>query len=389
MLETLKSAESDISIGCGQSSISNLELGSFQTDADRPQIDVFDFFSGCGGTSAGLRRAGLTPRAAVDFDPDAIATYQRNFPHARALLANIVGLPTEDLVPYFDKVRTRPVLFSACAPCQPFSKQNRQRQNDDPRKSLLGNLRRFVERFRPELLLVENVPGIGHATSEGLSPLQELIEMLNDLKYFYHSAVVLAQGYGVPQSRRRLIVVASQFGEIRVPDATYGPGRRPYRTVGDEIRHLPPLEAGQECLAVNKHRAAALSELNKMRIRASVPGGSWHDWPPELRLECHGNVKGYSDVYGRLSWDKPAPALTTRCISLSNGRFGHPEQDRAISVREAAYLQTFDGNFDFCGNLNSMAKQIGNAVPVRLAEAMGRMFMSHVNEHLAGSNGED
>lgn len=353
------------------------------------EIDVYDFFSGCGGTSAGLRRAGLKPRVAVDFDPDAIATYGENFPEAFALLANIVGLPTSAIEAHFDRDRSRPVLFSACAPCQPFSKQNRQRQNNDPRKSLLGNLRRFVERFRPELLLVENVPGIGREPAEGLSPLKELVDMLDDLGYFYHSAVVQAYDFGVPQSRRRLIVVASQLGPISVPGKTHGPGLRPFRTVGDEIRDLPAIAAGEECEHVDRHRAAGLSELNLARVRASVPGGTWQDWPEEIRLKCHDKVSGYTDVYGRLSWDKPAPALTTRCISLSNGRFGHPEQDRAISVREAAHLQTFDGAFKFHGNLSSMAKQIGNAVPVRLAEAMGEMFIDHVSQWLKAKNGQN
>ena len=147
----------------------------------------------------------------------------------------------------------------------------------------------------------------------------------------------------------------------------------------DWIGDLPKIAAGDTHPTIPDHRAAGLSALNLKRIRATPEGGGNRDWSDELRLKCHEDATGYSDVYGRMSWDRPASGLTTRCISYSNGRFGHPEQDRAISVREAACLQTFPMDFQFAGSLSSMARQIGNAVPVRLAEAVGR----HVAKHLA------
>lgn len=350
-------------------------------------IDVYDFFSGCGGTSAGLRKAGLNPVLAVDFDASALETFAHNFPTAVPILSDIRRLGTGDIEHLFDRERKKPVLICACAPCQPFSKQNRQKKPLDTRASLLSHLSRFVNRFRPELLLIENVPGLEGRASDPDSPLAELIEMLKELGYEYDTRIVFAHDYGVPQSRRRLIVVASLLGPIKVPQATHGKGREPHRTVKDAIGGLPPLKAGCSDTSVPNHQAANLVAINLERIRASRPGGNWSDWPEHLRLACHSDVDGYTDVYGRLDWNRPAPALTTRCTSYSNGRYGHPEQDRAISAREAACLQTFDRDFEFIGNQVSVAKQIGNAVPVRLAEAIGLMFKSHVAENLGGWHG--
>lgn len=363
----------------------NEDTGYAAADAG---IDVYDFFSGCGGTSAGLKAAGLSPKIAVDFDADALRTYSKNFPEATPILRDITKLHTWELESYFCKAREKPVLFCACAPCQPFSKQNRQKQPDDLRASLLRHLRRFVERFRPELLFVENVPGLGREPEAGPSPLDELKELLADLRYFHDTNIVHAQDYGVPQSRRRLLVVASQFGPIKLPGPSHGVPGQPHLTVEDAIKGLPPIAAGESHASEPNHRAAGLSPLNLKRIRQARAGGSWKDWCDDLRLACHEGVSGYTDVYGRMSWSRPAPPLTTRCISLSNGRFGHPDQDRAISVREAACLQTFDREFEFVGNLASMAKQIGNAVPVRLAQAIGGMFKAHTARHYWSTNGK-
>lgn len=351
------------------------------------EIDVYDFFSGCGGTTAGLKKAGLNPKVAIDFDPDALKTYACNFPESKAILRDIAELHTSELESFFERARVKPVLFCACAPCQPFSKQNRQKQVRDVRASLLRHLRRFVERFRPELLFVENVPGLGREPEAGASPLDELKELLADLGYFHDIGTVHAPDFGVPQSRRRLLVMASQFGPITLPKPTHGTPDRPHLTVADAIGDLPPLAAGESHPGALNHRAAGLSQINLRRIRSARPGGNWRDWGDDLRLACHKAVTGYTDVYGRMSWSRPAPPLTTRCISLSNGRFGHPEQDRAISVREAACLQSFDRDFEFVGSLASMAKQIGNAVPVRLAEVVGKRFREHVAQHHRRADG--
>lgn len=381
MLQNIAGAASSVPKG---EPFHSLDLSSAH---DRPrEIDVYDFFSGCGGTSAGLSRAGLSPVTAVDFDEGALSTYARNFPDAAPILRDIRQLGTDEIESYFERDRKRPILFTACAPCQPFSKQNRQKSPTDARASLLGHLGRFIDKFRPELLLVENVPGIQKGAEH--SPLAALTALLDGLGYFHSAGIVWAHDYGVPQSRRRLVLVASIFGPITLPAPTHGKGLKPIRTVRDAIAGMPEIEAGGYNSQLLNHQAANLSQINLERIQASRPGGSWTDWPEELRLPCHSDVDGYTDVYGRMDWDRTAPALTTRCISYSNGRFGHPEQNRAISIREAAALQTFDDDFEFVGNLASMAKQVGNAVPVRLAEALGLVFLNHAREHMRALNGQ-
>jgi DNA (cytosine-5)-methyltransferase 1 len=171
-------------------------------------------------------------------------------------------------------------------------------------------------------------------------------------------------------------MLASRLGEVTFPSRTHGPGRRAYRTVRDAIGMTPPLGAGESDDALLNHRAAGLSPLNLRRIRSTREGGGREDWPPDLYPDCHRDgYEGHTDVYGRLRWDAPASGLTTRCISYSNGRFGHPDQDRALSVREAARLQSFPDTFEFVGSLNSMARQVGNAVPVHLARRFGRYLL--------------
>jgi DNA (cytosine-5)-methyltransferase 1 len=191
------------------------------------------------------------------------------------------------------------------------------------------------------------------------------------------------QHYGVPQRRRRLIVMASRYGPIQIPAPTHGraPGLLPVSTVSEWIGDLPAISAGEADPSVPNHLASALTDLNMKRLEATPPGGGRADWPPELRLTCHAQHNGHCDVYGRMRADAPAPALTTKCTSISNGRFGHPVQHRPISVREAASLQTFPRDFIFEGGIKSATRQIGNAVPVLLAQRMGEAFLSHLCDH--------
>lgn len=347
-------------------------------------ILVYDFFSGCGGTSEGLRAAGMRPVLGLDIDREAIATYAQNFKGAKAVHRNVCDLMTSELEHLFERDRRSPVLFSACAPCQPFSRQNRQRKEEDGRISLLAELGRFVRRFRPELIFIENVPGLQSFSEAEDGPLARLFELLDACEYSHSCQTVEAQTYGVPQNRRRLVVVASLFGPFTFPQPTHGSeaGMEKIVTVRDAIGHLPAIQAGTADSSVTNHYACSLSERNLERIRAVPEGGDRRSWSDHLKLSCHVGLRGYTDVYGRMSWDRPSPSLTTRCISLSNGRFGHPEQDRAISVREAACIQTFPDDFEFFGSVNAMARQIGNAVPPRLAEVIGRALIEHVDHHM-------
>ena len=344
-------------------------------------LKVVDFFSGCGGTSAGLRAAGMEIILGLDNNRDAAQTFKTNFPEAAFVEADICHLSTEALEPYLENTE-HPLLFSGCAPCQPFSKQNTTWKRDDDQLSLLFEFFRFVEYYLPHFVFVENVPRLGQTIAKGKRKMiVTFIKFLESLGYQVSDDILRAQDYGVPQRRKRLVLIASRGQRIELPHRTHGPGtpHADYSAVWDWIGDLPEIEAGEEHPIVPNHRAARLSELNLQRIQATPVGGGRRDWPQELHLECHSkDYRGHTDVYGRMHKDRPASGLTTRCISLSNGRFGHPEQHRAISVREAACIQTFSRNFLFHGNLNSMARQIGNAVPPLLAQRVGEHIVSSV-----------
>ena len=341
-------------------------------------MQAIDFFCGCGGTSAGLEKAGFEILAGIDSDPDAARTFQRNFPEAHFFLEDIRQLHPFDLASIIDRNRTSPLLFSACAPCQPFTKQKTTKRRRDDRSLLLNEFHKFVRAFRPDYIFLENVPGFQRQKANQ-APLARFLHLLRELNYDYDLKMPEARAYGVPQVRKRLVLVASQLGNIVVPASTHGPGtgNPHYSSVWDWIGSLPSIRAGEAHDEVTNHRAAALSKKNLERIAATPEGGGRLDWPNRLKLQCHQGHSGHTDVYGRLCRDKQAAALSTRCISYSNGRYGHPTQNRAISVREAARLQTFDDNFEFLGNMGSMARQIGNAVPVRLAEVFANHFKSH------------
>ena len=341
-------------------------------------LDFYDFFSSCGGTSCGMQNAGMTVRFGLDIDPDAKRTWEANYKKAKFLCRDIRQVGVDDVAPYIKRRSGRPLLFGACAPCQPFSKQNRTKTDDDGRRDLLGEFHRFIEAYLPEYIFVENVPGI-QTIDQHNGPLADFIRLLDKLAYFHHFKIVKAYHYGVPQNRRRLVLLASRFGPIEIPSPTCGPGtdRPTLPTVWEWISHLPPIKAGETHPVITNHRAACLSPLNLQRIAATPLGGDRRDWPKEFELSCHKKHSGHTDVYGRMIKDRPSAALTTRCISLSNGRFGHPEQNRAISVREAACIQTFPMDFVFQGSLNSMARQVGNAVPV----AMAKVFGDHIVRH--------
>lgn len=352
-------------------------------------LNVFDFFSGCGGTSKGFENAGLVPSFALDFDDDAAKTFKMNFPNATFKTSDITLFDTKEI----DELvyQSERSLFCGCAPCQPFTRQNTNKPDikADSRRSLLSKFGEIVAKYLPDYVFIENVPGIQRVVDN--SPLVRFKKRLEELEYYSVVGIIESQKYGIPQKRRRLVLLASNIAEINLPNPTHDPALgKTYSTVRQRIAHLPPIKAGEIHPTIANHRAAKLSPMNLRRIKATPPEGSRADWPPDLQLECHTKrgYKGHTDVYGRMKWDAPATGLTTRCISLSNGRYGHPEQHRAISVREAAALQTFPDDFIFTGSLNSQAKQIGNAVPVLLAEVFGHHIIEHMERHASCDYGK-
>ena len=231
--------------------------------------------------------------------------------------------------------------------------------------------------LRPQAVLMENVPGI--AAVPGFSSFKRFIRTLRDCGYDLDHRVLNARDFGVPQHRRRRVLLAildapASLRELRA----LGGANAGHVTVRSAIAHFPAIEAGEAHPDVPNHHASQLSALNLARIKATpVDGGSRRDWTPQLVLDCHRRERtGFSDVYGRMWWDRVAPTLTSRCNSLSNGRFGHPEQNRAISLREAAALQTFSDDYEFYGTRRAIARWIGNAVPVAFGAALGVAAMT-------------
>ena len=335
---------------------------------------ALDFFCGAGGLTRGLLDAGVEVVAGYDSDERCREAYERN---------NRVpfhGDRIDDLEPSSATLTeytggTDDLLFAACAPCQPFSKilQNGATTHDP---TLLSAFGRLVAAVRPAYVLVENVPGIGRGV--GRETLARFRQMLDGCGYGWVDCILDAKHFGVPQNRRRFVLLATRSGRTpALPERTHGRGGKKLRTVRDAIRDFPPIEAGESCPLVPNHQAARVSDRNLKRLRATPhDGGDRRSWPEHLWLDCHRkDNSGHSDVYGRMAWDRPAPALTGRCHSISNGRYGHPEQDRAISLREAAAIQTFPDRYEFFGYSKAIARQIGNAVPVLLARRLGEQIL--------------
>lgn len=334
---------------------------------------VIDFFCGCGGASSGLQAAGMSIVAGIDIDPVAIDTYRENFPEAITFNDDINNIKVELLEGIAKTQYPDKLVFAACAPCQPFSAQNRNKKVDDKRACLLDQMHRFIEGLVPDYILLENVPGM-QKVKEG--PFGRFLKLLSSKGYSVDFGVLDAATYGVPQHRKRLVLIASRNCSIKLPKPKYGPGLIPFKVVRDAIGHYPEIDSGEKSNIIKDHESAKLSPLLKKRIALLKNGEDRRAWPKELQLKCHKDCRTHTDVYGRLDWDKPSVTLTTKCISLSNGRFGHPEQNRAISVREAASIQTFPETYLFKGTLWQRARQVGNAVPPKLAEVIGKEIIN-------------
>ena len=343
-----------------------------------------DFFCGGGGMTRGLLDAGIDVLCGIDSDPSCKKTYERNN-NIKYLQKDICQFTPKELLSKFPQIANRDkLLLVGCAPCQPFSILRRDKidahGNIIPHKStnLLTEFGRFVKALHPAHILVENVPGL---KGKGAEVLDAFKSMLSKNNYLYDENVIYAKNYGIPQNRRRYVLIASRLFKPSIPQATHGKGLLPYHTVRQAISEFPPLLAGGENTLIPNHKCANLSPLLLERLRNTPhDGGSRKDWPENLVLNCHRNFDGHTDVYGRMRWDMPSPTLTVKCFSISNGRFGHPEQDRAISLREAAALQTFPDSYVFEGNMQEIGRQIGNAVPVLLAQIMGTYILENSGE---------
>lgn len=342
--------------------------------------EIVDLFCGIGGLTRGLINSGLNVVAGYDIDPTCQYTYHHNnnVPYHQENLREVTG---EMIANNYGENATK--ILVGCAPCQPFS-QMRFKLGDanarDEKYDLLLEFGRIIREVLPTVISMENVPQI-----QETSVYTEFINILNECGYHYSEKVVFCPDYGIPQSRRRFVLVASLLGEIKLIPPTH---ERKNIKVQDFIGGLPEIAAGAADPNDPLHRSASLSDINLRRIQASQPGGTWRDWPEALRCPCHKKNTGqtYSSVYGRMSWNQIGPTITTQFYSYGTGRFGHPVQDRALSLREGAMLQTFPRNYDFIDPdrefvFRDIARHIGNAVPVRLGEIIGNTIIRHLEEH--------
>lgn len=331
------------------------------------EIHAVDLFCGIGGLTHGLQLAGIDVRAGFDNDPTCQHAFEANNDGAKFVCKNVCELAfNDDIAPHYGPDAAKALV--GCAPCQPFSAHNRRRRQSDEDCSLIGEFARLVKEGTPDFVSMENVPGLAKH-----SVFQDFTDVLDALDYDVTHEIVSCEEFGVPQRRRRLVLLASKRGRVSLSEREESPP-----TVGDCIRSLQPIKAGASCEDDPAHAAMPLSETNQNRIARSKPGGTWKDWPDDLVNECHRNAH-YPAPYGRMSWDALAPTITTQFCYYSTGRFGHPEQNRAISVREGAILQTFPDDYVLFEEgkpwtIRDLARQVGNAVPVELAKAIGEAF---------------
>lgn len=351
-----------------------------------PRAVAVDLFCGAGGLTRGLLDVGVQVAAGYDTDPACEFPYTRNNDGVEFYGTDVTELTPRILAKHFPEGSTR--ILVGCAPCQTFSKYT-QGANDpqDPKWNLLWEFGRLIEGVKPEIVSMENVPELRRHVV-----FRDFLAVLESQGYHFvkkpEEQVVFCPDYGVPQQRRRLVIIASRLGPIKLVRGTHNKDR--YRTVRQAIGNLLAIRDGEATKLDPLHRTSRLSDLNLRRVKASKPGGTWKDWPSDLQVKCHRKKKGkgYRGVYGRMEWDQPSPTITTQFYGFGNGRFGHPAQNRGLSLREGAILQSFPRDYEFVDGeteyqFKAIGRLIGNAVPVRLGRAIGRTILKHLEEHHA------
>lgn len=343
------------------------------------KINAVDLFCGAGGLAHGLQKSGIDVKLGIDIEPACKYPFEANN-KAKFLLKSVVDIKKEELEEYYEQDENY-TLLAGCAPCQTFSKYNSKACSSDNRWWLLLQFSRLVTETSPDLVTMENVPGL-----EKQEVFTQFVKALEANGYDVFHEVINSADYGLPQNRRRLVLLASKLGNISLLTPKELRVRR--RTVKHAISKLPPIKAGEVYEHDPLHQAALLSDLNLERIQKSAPGGTWEDWPESLRADCHRRDTGktFRGVYGRMEWNQPSPTMTTQFTGFGNGRFGHPEQDRAISLREGAIFQGFPKNYKFVPKntpiqKSKIARMIGNAVPVKLGEVIGKSIIKHIKRY--------
>ena len=341
---------------------------------------VVDVFCGVGGLTHGFILEGFNVVAGIDNDPSCKYAFEKNngSKFIRADIAQLSSKEVSDLYPE----NTIKILIG-CAPCQPFSTYtNKLKEKNQKQWALLEEFGRIIQEVQPIIVSMENVPSLGSK-----DVFNDFIDLLKKNCYHVTWKNVYCPDYGVPQKRWRLVLLASKLGGIKLISPTHRLDE--YVTVEKAIRHLPPIVAGETYKGDALHRAGIMSDMNMKRIKSSVPGGTWKDWPKSLLAPCHRKKSGksYYNVYGRMEWNKISSTITTQFTGFGNGRFGHPEQNRGLSLREGAILQTFPMTYEFFEpekdyySLTHVASHIGNAVPVGLARVIAKSIRFHLEDY--------
>ena len=335
------------------------------------RIHAVDLFCGIGGLTHGLGQAGIHVKAGIDNDPTCQYAFEANNLGAEFVCKSVREISFRDLDEYYSGAEVTALV--GCAPCQPFSAHNRGAAESEADCSLVGEFARLVAEGKPDLVSMENVQGLARHPS-----FASFTETLTNLDYDLSYGVVSCERLGVPQKRRRLVLLASRLGSVALPDGEAEPP-----SVADCIRDLPAIGDGDTCEHDLAHTALSLTPTNRERITQSKPGGSWADWDDDLINECHKKTH-YPAPYGRMGWDDLAPTITTQFCYYSTGRFGHPEQNRSLSIREGALLQTFPRDYLLVDPedppiVRELARHVGNAVPVELGAAIGNAFWESLN----------
>ena len=341
-------------------------------------VSVVDLFCGIGGLSYGFVKEGFRVTAGIDSDSSCKFAYETNT-GARFLHRDVELVSAAAIRKLYLPHSTR--ILIGCAPCSPFSRYTITKTGYKHEKwALLRQFAGLVKRTSPHIVSMENVPSL-----ERYGIYHEFKRSLEAAGYYVNRYLVRCAEYGVPQTRKRLVLFASKYGEVEIIKPTHLHRAKTVRTV---IGHLPPIGAGEAGVTDRLHLSRKLTDINMRRIEATPAAGGWESWDRELILKCHKKKKGrsYRSVYGRMSWHELAPTITTQCVGFGNGRFGHPEQNRAISVREAALLQTFPMSYRFVEpktrvKCDVLARHIGNAVPVRLGVIVARSIKKHLKSH--------
>lgn len=340
-------------------------------------VAAVDLFCGIGGLTHGLIKAGIPVVAGIDIDKTCKYAYEANndSEFIQADITNLTGKEVSSLYPK-DCIK----VLVGCAPCQPFSThtQKDKSRSSDEKWGLLYSFLRLIREVKPDIVSAENVPAMVRS-----KVFLDFVTELEALGYNLFWDKIYCPDYGVPQTRKRLVLLASKFGPISIIPATHA--REEYKTVRDVLEETGVIAAGEVSIDDPLHRTSRLGNMNLKRIKQSKPGGTWRDWDEELLSPCHKKESGksYKGVYARMSWDNLAPTITTQFYNYGTGRFGHPEQDRALSLREGALLQTFPSGYDFIDpdlpfSIKRIGTHIGNAVPVRLGYVIGYSVLKHL-----------